>query len=349
MTGHKKEHLVRWDSFAESQKRMNEVIQEEIHHVSEDVEKNILNLNDQFKNLASAVNEQTSQLTNIIALVKDVKVDGEDISLENVAEFLEETLKKIINEIIFFSKQAMKMIYSLDDVLKNVEAIEKCIGDIESINSTTNFVALNARIEAIRAGEAGSTFVVVANEIRDLSTATNELAEKMRNQIDVIVSGMKGSHTILQELATVDMSTHILSKDRLDSLMEGIVNRNQELSGYLSSAAETSESVSASISRVVMDMQFQDRAKQKMDHIIESMDVMMEAIKEIKADVRAENPGIEFTEQLDEEWVHELLNKFTLAEVQKRFIERLLLNKCSDTVREEMEKEAEQEHEIELF
>ncbi len=353
MTEPKTSSLIQWYGFSESQKRINQVLGEEVGLISKDVEENVLSLNDQFKNLAESVREQTNQLTNIIGLVKDVQVAGENISLEKVAEFLEETLKKIIDEIVFFSKQAMKMIYSLDDVLQNVEAIEKCIGDIEGINSTTNFVALNARIEAIRAGEAGSTFVVVANEIRDLSTATNELAEKMRNQIGIIVSGMKDSHVILQDLATVDMSSHILSKEKLDLFMDGIVNRNQELSGYLSQAATTSEDVSAAISKVVMDMQFQDRAKQKMDHVMESLSVINGAIDEIKSDVRQQNPDIEFSEDLDEVWVKSLLDKFTLADVQRRFIERLLLNKDYEEVQTEMEEgtpgSSAEEDEIELF
>jgi len=57
------------------------------------------------------------------------------------------------------------MVYALDELKANVQRVEKCMEQLDSVNNTTNMLALNARIEAERAGAAGSAFRVVANEV----------------------------------------------------------------------------------------------------------------------------------------------------------------------------------------
>ncbi|MGB3725621.1 MAG: methyl-accepting chemotaxis protein [Glaciecola sp.] len=87
-----------------------------------------------------------------------------------------------------------------DQLMEASDTVAKTIGEIESIADQTNLLALNAAIEAARAGESGRGFSVVADEVRALSTRTQESAAKsiastqaMRNTLEEWVDKMHAS------------------------------------------------------------------------------------------------------------------------------------------------------------
>ncbi len=96
------------------------------------------------------------------------------------------------------SNRGEQLLAQLVQVTNNIGALSQ---SITNIAKHTNLLALNASIEAVRAGEAGRGFAVVANEVKELASQSAEAASEIQSCIDDITEHGKQAHTMLSEIA----------------------------------------------------------------------------------------------------------------------------------------------------
>jgi len=183
---------------------------------------------------------------------------------------------------------------------------------------------MNARIEAGRAGNAGATFRVVADEVRQLSQSIQTLSVGMNTELKAIISGISQGHNTLKNVATVDMSENIMVKERLDILLPALVRRNGELKTIVADAVKESGRISSDVDGMVTGIQFQDRTKQRLEHVVDTLQVIGEAIAEIKLATAREVPELAGATTIDSDWVKALLSRYTMSEMRERFVTHLL-------------------------
>ncbi|MEH6476808.1 MAG: methyl-accepting chemotaxis protein, partial [Sneathiella sp.] len=144
--------LNRWLSLSETQRKAMTIIMSEIDLVSELVETNISDISTKFQELAKNSQTQTEQVSILADSAQNIEYQGKSIDLSEVINTIDEHLTSMIGKIIETSKHGVEVVYALDDVKNDVVKVEALIDEIESINKQTNMLALNARIEAARAG-----------------------------------------------------------------------------------------------------------------------------------------------------------------------------------------------------
>lgn len=296
---------------SEVQRRTLDALIDELGIISADVEADVHGVSDRFQRIATTTRGQSEIVQGLVTAVQSVRIDGAERPLAEVAGALGEILAMLNDRIGFMASRGATMGDALNGVLGELSSVDGSIAEIEKINRQTNLLALNAKIEAARAGEAGKAFAVVADEVRSLAGTINALSGVIKRQIGSIATGLRSSHALLHDIATIDMSEESRNADaRVRLVMQALVEQSSRFAGVLSQTVQTTEAITQDVSGAIVAMQFQDLAKQRMQNL--------------QAILRALPAAPEAGAGSERDWAAAMIAGCTLGEVRERMSHRLL-------------------------
>nr|MBP6671667.1 methyl-accepting chemotaxis protein [Bacteroidota bacterium] len=168
---------------------------------------------------------------------KDTAVDGGDVVRQTVDGMKE--IAKVVNK----SADTVKALG------KSSDQIGEIISVIDDIADQTNLLALNAAIEAARAGEQGRGFAVVADEVRKLAERTTKATKEIASMIKQIQTDTKEAVISMDE-GTKKVSDGIILADRAGASLEEIVQISQSVTDKISQIAAASEQQSSASEQI---------------------------------------------------------------------------------------------------
>lgn len=331
--------LSRWLGLSETQQRALGALCRELEVVDELVESSAVSIAEDFQNLARVAMGQSQQIERMIETQTLVQMGDDELPLTEAMNRVDQYLANLVNRTVEAATESISMVYALDEVMEDVGKIETLIGDVEKMTSETNLLALNAMIEAERAGDAGKSFAVVAREVRELSNSVRSLSDRMHSEVKAVSQGIRKGHAKLQAVAKIDMTENVAMKDELTSMMNCLLQKNEELSSALNESGRMSETIAGDVSRLISTLQFQDRTSQRLQNIRETMNCIVGASARLTDDVDALKDRLQIAPQVDEEWLRSLVEERSLGEIRSRYILSMMADGAADegALREAME------------
>lgn len=205
--------------------------------------------------VVTAINEMTSSIREVASNAE--VTSKEMVESEQDARMIEDTVGTTMSAVQTLEinmTQAVAVITQLD---QGVAGIEDILVTIQDIAEQTNLLALNAAIEAARAGEQGRGFAVVADEVRTLAGRTQQSTGEIREKIEWMLQQSLQAVEVIEasQRSTRDVSeqTHGV-QERFSKLM-GAISRLNELNMMIATASEQQNATTEEINRNIVAIQ----------------------------------------------------------------------------------------------
>ncbi len=274
-----------------------EVIRGDLDQSTQIVRDAIHGLQNSFQGLNEQSQVQSNLVLELIANSGAAPVNdeqGEDeFSFTRFAQQTQGVLQQFVQQILDVSKESMDVVHMVDDIAVQMGEVVKLLGDVKSIADQTNLLALNAAIEAARAGEAGRGFAVVADEVRNLSMNSNRFSDQIRDVVKTATTNIKTAQETVGKMASKDLSTAIHSKERVESMFKRATEVNTYMGQSLNGMGEVTRNIGNSVAMAVRALQFEDMLTQLMAHIGQHVNRLEQVVRELQSGLSMAEQGIE--------------------------------------------------------
>lgn len=205
------------------------------------------------------------------------QTEGLDFS----AQESEKIVKGFVDTIDCVRNDSLVMANTFRTTAAHVHSVAGIVGNVDDIAAQTNLLALNAAIEAARAGEAGRGFAVVADEVRSLSKRTSEFNQLISEKLTAIQTTVDEVQSQVDNVASIDLDAAEQSRKRITDLWTSIRALNEKVVSRSSQVSDISVRIQEHVHVGIISLQFEDITRQLLEHMQKRLKVLEEVTPEL--------------------------------------------------------------------
>lgn len=188
----------------------------------------------------------------------------------SITQVLEETNRSLASVIAAFDgarSYKTQLQQTITELSNYMLELKNMAGSVQKLASQTNLLALNAAIEAARAGEAGRGFAVVADEVRTLSGQSGETGRDIAKKVEAVTQAIQATINAADNLVRTDDDNLTLLDQAVTTVTARLSTEINELHDAGSRLHSLSQESATAISHIIVKLQFQDRVSQILEHL----------------------------------------------------------------------------------
>ena len=270
-------------SFVDSTVNTNKEKVKESVDMMKAISSNIESEFEKLTNIADFMTKVADNINKFSTFISNLTVEIESIGTQNeqMVTTLDETNKKaqdtakVIDKLAKFSEENKEVLEKVVDIVKGIKEssnqIQNVVEIISEISKETSILAMNASIEASHAGQAGKGFMVIAEEIKELSATTEN---HMKEITDIV-------NKIIKNVASVTEGIDDLSKSFEKLVLESQTGKSnvEEIANEINNIAESSRNINNTLLEIIKNSK---SLKTSLDSILLEIGELQKSIDELK-------------------------------------------------------------------
>lgn len=234
--------------------------------------------------MAAAVEELTISINQVASNAEDVRQISDNS--KKLASNGEKVVHQVVGDMEKINAAVMNSAQIIDDLGKKSVQIQDIVKLIKGIAAQTNLLALNATIEAARAGEQGRGFAVVADEVRKLSEQTRDATQEISDMTATIMGSTSAAVAEMDAAVAMVKAGSLLTQQAGAVIIEinggalRVLNGVQDISDAIHEQSETGREIASNVEKVAQMSEENSASVRKISTTVENIEYLTQSLEE---------------------------------------------------------------------